>query len=370
MPDSSGPSTPLALGIKAWAQTDGLQWRAVTGEPLAPLAAFPPPPPAPYVDLRPMVDPKPANGAYTERAVTVDSLHALDDTVAALNEARISKLDLTLSLDAALHDAAPQRHYFSRLLSRLDARTLRQLSITHPLESADVPPLSDFLLSPAARGLEWLRLSSSFATADYDRLADGVRRNPSLTDLCLQRATCTRFPPCVCSRARDPGTTAGLAINRLYALLARNARYARRVRAAVRRVLPVARVVLTATRGEEGNACAFPLLELPHELVLEVVRHASGDARVLNDAQWSRVIAHAEDPRSAARVARGLAISAANGAGMRDARAEWFANGQFFWEHGGMKEEAEDAGRADSDDDDDADYGNGVVRSGAIFFGW
>lgn len=271
-----------------------------------------------------------------------------------------------------LPDTSPQREYYAYLLSRLEAQTLRQLSITNPLESADVPALSDFLRSPSARGLEWLRVSSSFSTADYDRLADGVRHNPSITDLCLQRATCTRFPPCVCSRARDPGTTAGLAINRLYALLARNARYTRRVRRAVRTVLPVARVLLTARKGLEGAECTFRLLDLPHELVVEIARHCSGDAVALNDVQWSRVIAHAADPRSAARVARGLARSAANGGGMRDARAEWFANGGFFWEHGGMREEVEDSGcgAGSSSDDDDADYGNGVVRSGAIFFGW
>lgn len=73
MPDSSSPSPPLTLGIKAWAQTDGLQWRSVAGEPLAPLDAFPAPR-TPYVNLRPVEAPKTANGAYAERSVTFDSV--------------------------------------------------------------------------------------------------------------------------------------------------------------------------------------------------------------------------------------------------------------------------------------------------------
>ncbi|KAL1408614.1 hypothetical protein Q8F55_005427 [Vanrija albida] len=359
------PSAELTIGLKAWAQTDELQWAGVgSGSALSPLERFPPPR-EPLVPALPSLgDPKPS-GAYTERIVPLASLHALDDVVAALNASRLTKLDLSFSVPDPTGESSTTRPYYERLLSLLDARALRVLSITNPLESADVPALASFLAGPAARGLEWLRLSTSFTTADYDRLADGLRRNPSVSDLCLDRAQCTRFPPCACDQARDPSTSSGLAVNRVNALLRRNARYRERVRAAVRRVLPPARVLLTAMPRSGG--AEFRLLDLPHELVVLVVRHASGDAGALSDAQWGRVIAYAEDPRSAGRAARGLASSAANGAGMRDARAEWLADGGFFWEHGAMREVPADSGRAE---DDDEGWGNGVVRTGAVFFGW
>ncbi|WOO82721.1 uncharacterized protein LOC62_04G006204 [Vanrija pseudolonga] len=95
----------------------------------------------------------------------------------------------------------------------------------------------------------------------------------------------------------------------------RNQGLAARVRMAAARVIAPARIVLhaIAARSDEmsdspstGEAGTFRLLDLPRELQLDIVRHCSRDGTAFSQAQWLRILAHAEDRGSITRMASKL----------------------------------------------------------------
>ncbi|KAL1409013.1 hypothetical protein Q8F55_005837 [Vanrija albida] len=84
----------------------------------------------------------------------------------------------------------------------------------------------------------------------------------------------------------------------------RNRELAVRTRMAAARVIAPARIVLHAVGAREGvtdhadsihKSGSFPLLDLPREILLDIIRHCSRDAAALSQAQWLRIVAHAKE---------------------------------------------------------------------------
>lgn len=126
----------------------------------------------------------------------------------------------------------------------------------------------------------------------------------------------------------DPRSMSNQITHRVPALQSRNAELGRRVRTAASRAIgplrmivgaraptdaetaqrvladtnsPEAEAEAAATGGEKASGF-FPLLKLPPEVQLVVARHCSRDAYAMSDDQWARLVSHAQDPTSLAKM--------------------------------------------------------------------
>jgi len=145
---------------------------------------------------------------------------------------------------------------------------------------------------------------------------------------------------------------------RVPALQKRNGKLMMRVRnAAARAIAPLrmilharapteletaARVLEDTTVSDSPTAPHFPLLDLPVEVQLLVARHCSGDAYAMSDAQWARVLKHASDRATLARLAQRTSQAQARVANLgavhdvkkykaREVRDEWLAELKCEW---------------------------------------
>ena len=97
--------------------------------------------------------------------------------------------------------------------------------------------------------------------------------------------------------------------NRLPILLKRNDTLRKRIRKAALRTLAPARIILTGRSpneeevarsvihsiGERERIVQFPILDLPREVIYQIVKHTSQDALAFSNEQFAHLLKHVED---------------------------------------------------------------------------
>ncbi|WOO82940.1 uncharacterized protein LOC62_04G006420 [Vanrija pseudolonga] len=309
--DTVGTSTtPTDLTLRASAQHNGLQWDAGRrrGDPLAPLVAVE----EQFAGLMS------GEGRRERGSLRVQtrcrSLDELDSVIAHINAARIA--DLTISILPTSSSQAVDKRYLSRLCARLAVPYLQRLTITTPVERDNVSALSSFLRR--SKGLhsvvlEGLRLVQD----DIGALLAAAEGSDTLSHICVARSVCLSNGACGCACAAAPA-------------LAAHGEHVRRAQATVRAAIVPTRILLRARPSDEVDPEAFPLLEMPGELVALVVKHCSADVGALTAAQWLKLFTHAQDPESLGLVANGVRAALIDGRSVDEARAQWLVNGGFW----------------------------------------
>lgn len=255
-----------------------------------------------------------AVGGRRRRFAPAPQLDELDSVIAHLNASRIA--DLTISILPTSSSQGVDKRYLSRLLSRLAVPFLQRLTITTPVERDHVPALASFV--SRSRGLQSVTLEGlRLLQDDVGALLAAAETSDTMTQVCVARSVCLSNGACGCACAAS-------------AALAAHAGQTLRVQHAVRAAIVPARLLLRARPGDEADAEAFPLFEMPPELVALVVKHCSRDVAALSAAQWLKLFAHALDPESLGLVANGVRAALIDGRSVDEARAQWLVNGGFW----------------------------------------
>ncbi|KAL1412355.1 hypothetical protein Q8F55_000099 [Vanrija albida] len=331
--DDAGPGPPIlgavTLSLSVSAPPPWLEWHRADSDPLAPLAALPPP----WVYVR-------AKGARPRAAITgelSDGLPppgdhlALAALAAALNASRATELELSITADWA----QPRAEATAAFLDSLTLPSLRVLGVETTVHPAEVAALVA-LLARAPR-LERLAIDLSRSQrkhAHESAIIAALEAVGRATDFCLYGCCSSFWSGCRCTfpNRLSPGH-----LERLTRLVDGAAERAAARRAAALRVLVAARVLLRAypeggvprARRRRGGASvaaapAAPLLALPPELRLHVAALAAGGE--LTEEELQTVLGAAGSADALAREAEWRRLAGARGIGEAAARDEWLAS--------------------------------------------
>ncbi|EJU02451.1 RNI-like protein [Dacryopinax primogenitus] len=211
----------------------------------------------------------------------------VSEFVAALNTSALR--NLSLSTNSFLSDP-----FLTHFLPSLSAPYLRSLHMSMiGLTSASLPLLLDFLASQPAKHLDLLTLNAnSLSYAGVQEIISCVeQRVTGLQVLELDGNTVEG----------EEESTQGAKrwSNRLKGALLRNSMLRAQVRAAALRTLRHARILLNAR--PRSHSAVPPLLSIPTELRLLVLRHSGDPLSSLSDSQFARVCDYATTWESQAR---------------------------------------------------------------------
>jgi len=272
----------------------------------------------------------------------------------SLNASNIS----TLSLNQNALDAASLGPFFSSLHApRLTTLHLSTCSITYD-SSAHI---ASYLSSTRSRNLETLELNGNqLGPRGVRRIVDAVEHgnftlkqlglfsNDITPQIALEPEDDQGFadPPPISQQERrtadeirqDESILSFQIHNRLPPLLERNRDLTRRARKAALKALAPARIILNSRPlndeemakrvmkdvGERSSLQTFRLVDLPREVIYQIVRHTSQDATAFSAAQFARFRKYAEDRDGLGKMARGFRE--------RIAKASWGEETRVMWQ--------------------------------------
>jgi hypothetical protein len=250
----------------------------------------------------------------------------LDSFMNSLNSSRLEMLALTENTRLVPASLA-------RLIDSLSTPHLNELHLSICNIGPDLAePIIRYLISGRSRNLELLGLNgNNMGHKAVQDIVDAVEggnftiRNLGLYANRLLRATAptdegempfTATPPT--DTEQRESTQLSYETERIPPLLERNRDLTTRVQLAAVRCLPRARILLNATRLSAVETARsamesvslnthtpyFRLLDLPPEVLYLIVRHTSGDASALSDAQFTRIRKDAEGGEGLRRAVR------------------------------------------------------------------
>ncbi|WOO81867.1 uncharacterized protein LOC62_04G005383 [Vanrija pseudolonga] len=229
------------------------------------------------------------------------SLTDLDRIVAALNASRIHELVIRLHKRSASPSASPPQDTLTHFFDTLSIAGLYGLVLQdyrYDTGGDFTPAVGGYLASPRSQSLERLYiLQSEFAQPDFAApILDAITATGRVSTLRLGGAAMSwedEFRPPV--RMREGWFAPSPLVNRLPSVTGRNAALVRAVRRAAAQVLIPARVLLRgrpSTQPHDGTR-PFPILDLPHHVLVNILRYTAHDAALLSDPQLARLCAHA-----------------------------------------------------------------------------
>ncbi|KAK4686808.1 hypothetical protein P7C73_g3309, partial [Tremellales sp. Uapishka_1] len=266
----------------------------------------------------------------------------LDSIVNSLNSSLLS--DFSLTNNANLHPPSA-----ARLFATLHNPNLHSLHLSAcNLGPSLAGPIAEFLTSPRSRNLDVLELNANGFGVEGVRRIIGAIEKSNFT--ILQLGLFANDPRRMVQEADDGnireqvGEDETVSLNyevseRLPLLLQRNRLLTKRIKAAAGRVIAPARIILNARDLNEeeiargvirdigldsgsGRPRPFPLLELPPEVRLLIIKHCSRDPEAISENQYARLLVEAKD------LARWKKVrSMGHGLGAEEAKEKWLEKG-------------------------------------------
>ncbi|WVQ71538.1 hypothetical protein IAR50_001077 [Cryptococcus sp. DSM 104548] len=278
---------------------------------------------------------------------------AVESIALSINMSRLDMLSLTNNPDISSEG-------LTKLLGLLDSPHLRELHLAAcRLPPSMAPILADWIRSPRSRNITHLLLhGNQLGAGGVTQIVDAIEEgNFSLIEAgLLANASPPSDAPDQASKAKDESSVLEHQVHvRLPEILKRNRILTKRVRRAAARMIAPARIILNARPLSDAETArnvissfssstpeaynAFRLLDLPEDVIQDIVRHTSGDPGALSEAQYTRLRLEAGD-----RKALKAAVEASKGVlrvkslyeerdKLGQVRDEWLKRGQWDkWE--------------------------------------
>ncbi|TYJ57189.1 hypothetical protein B9479_002104 [Cryptococcus floricola] len=280
---------------------------------------------------------------------------AVESIALSINMSRLDMLSLTNNINISTEG-------LTKLLRLLDSPHLRELHLAAcRLPPSMAPILADFIRSPRSRNITHLLLhGNQLGGAGVTQIIDAIEEsNFSLIEAgLLANASPPSDAPDQAVKSKDEASVLEHQVHvRLPEILKRNRLLTKRVRSAASRMIAPARIILNARPLSDAETArnvvsafsasnpeaynAFRLLDLPEDVIQDVVRHTSGDPGALSQAQYTRLRLEASDKKALKtatdarnRMLRGKSVYDEKGAlEQEQVRAEWLKKGKWDkWE--------------------------------------
>lgn len=245
----------------------------------------------------------------------IAQLADLDRIILALNASRIHELVIRLHKRTASPSASPPEGTLTHFFDSLSIPGLYGLVLQDWRFDTGGPfthAVGNYLSSSRSASLERLYiLQSEFEEPDFAApILDAITATGRVSTLRLGGAAVSwedefRAPV----RMRTEGWFApSPLVNRLPSITSRNACLTRDLRSAAATVLVPARVLLRARPSTAPpEAPAFPILDLPHHVLVNILRYTAPNAGLLSDPQLARLCAHSASGTALAALAAAVA---------------------------------------------------------------